>query len=169
MAELNILQELEEVIQGAANIAGSVNRKIGVFALIGLLASASIAWLFYSPDSSLGWNVVKCGIVMLPAVVIGIIWQTLAKVADAPNQLAELSSADGLVSNLKAIGLKKPDSIRGLISTVRSIRNEESLGSVAEALGGIALLANPAFLFVAFMSLAILFVLIIVAPFVLIF
>ncbi len=169
MAESNFSKELEEIIQSVATVAGSLNRKIGVFAFIGLVASFAIAYLVYSADSSLGWNLVKCGIVMLPAVVICIIWQTLTKLVDAPNQLSVLTKRDGdIVTNFKTTGLKGPKSIRGLISTIRTIRNDENLGNIAQAIGGIALLANPAFLFVTFISIAFLLVLIIVAPFVLI-
>lgn len=170
MANINILQELEEVLDSAAGVAGSLQRKVSVFAGIGLLASASIAWLLYSPESSLGWNLVKCGLVFLPALVICFIWQILANFADAPQQLAELTSGDeGLIHDIQSLSLNKPEGFRGLISMVRAIRNEESLSSIIEVVGSIALLANPLFLLIVFISVAILLLLIIITPFVLIF
>lgn len=169
MTERDILSELDGVMRSAATIAGKVNAKMGVFVLVGLLASASIAWLLYSSDSSIGWNITKCVIVMLPAFVMCLIWQTLAKISGAPKQLAGLTKDEGLIANFKASGIKKPDSLRGLISTLRIIRNEESLSGVVDAVGGITLLVNPAFLFVTCISIAILLVLIIVAPLLLIF
>lgn len=166
----NILQELEERLNSASSIAISLKSKVGLFAIAGLLASASIAWLFYSPDSSLWWNIIKCGLVLFPALMICFIWKILANFAEAPQQLSELTNAEsGLISNVQTLSVNKPEGFRGLVSTVRAIRNDENLSDILEAVGSIALLANPFFLVVAFFCVTILSLLIIVAPFVLIF
>ena len=169
MAEQRSLDKLEEILRGTANVAKSLQSKVGFFALLGFIASASIAWMFYSNESSLTWNLVKCGIVLMPAIVVTSVWLVLGKVVDAPKQISRLANEQGLINNLQKLGIKKPDSFRGLISTVRAIRSEDGLGSITEAVGGILLLSNPAFLLFAFISLAVLLVLIIIAPFVLIF
>lgn len=169
MTELRSIDKLEEILRGTANVAGSLQSKVGFFTLLGFIASVSIAWMFYSSESSFIWNLVKCGTVLMPAMVLTCVWLVLGKVVDAPKQISMLANEEGLISNLQKLGIKKPDSFRGLISTVRAIRNEDGLGSITEAIGGIVLLSNPVFLLFAFISLAILIVLIIIAPFVLIF
>ena len=169
MTEKQALDQLEDVLRGTAKIASSVQGKVGLFALIGLIATLLMAWLFYSVESSLVWNITKCGLVSLPAIVVGSAWLTLGKVVAAPNQIAELTDGGGFVDNLQLLGIKKPDSVRGLISTVRAIRNEDGLGGITEAIGGIVLLSNPVYLLFVFISIVILSLLIIVAPFVLLF
>jgi len=169
MADLNILREFEDLLSSTADIANSLKRKMGLFALVGLVASASLAWLLYSPDSSLTWNFFKCALVLLPAIVICFVWHTLGNVVDAPNQLSDLADEEGLLNDLKTLKLQKPKSFRGLVSTIRTIRNDEHLGSVIETVGGIALLVNPFFLLFSFINIAILLVLIIIVPFILVF
>lgn len=170
MAEQNLQQEFAEILVSSANVADKMKSKVAIFALIGLLASGFVAWLLYSPDSNLVWNIIKCGVVLLPALVTCFIWQTLANIVEAPDQFSNLIRDDeGIVSNLKSLSVNKPNSFRGLVSTIRSIRNEESLGEIMNAVSGVIILANPLFLFFAFISITILLLLIIIAPFIFIF
>lgn len=169
MTEEKSLHKLEDVLLGTANVASSLQSKVGIFALIGFIASGVIASLLYSSDSSLIWNLVKCGIVLLPAFILYFVWLTLGKVVEAPKQISQLTHGDGLANNLQSLGINKPDSIRGLISTIRAIRDEDGLGGISDAIGGLVLLSNPALLLLVFVNTVILLLLIFLAPLVLIF
>ena len=170
VSSLKFQQEFSEVLESSANIANKVNSKVSILALLGLLASGSIAWLLYSQESSLFWNGIKCGVVLLPAIITCFIWRTLANIINAPDHFSSLINDDnGLVSNVKSLCINKPNSFRGLLSTIRSIRNEESLAEIMDALSGVLILANPLFLILAFISITILLMLIIISPFMVIF
>lgn len=164
------LTETTEVLQSAASIAERLTRKVSVFAVIGLIASGALAWGFYSPESSLIWNIIKCALVLLPALVICFIWRVLNQFSQAPEIVSKLSQEEGgLAQKIQTARLSKPNGIRGLIGTLRTIRDTEGLSDIVDVIGGIAILANPFFIIISFISMIILFLLILIAPFVLIF
>ena len=165
---MSIQSELVEFLEGVAHIAHGVQQKLAWFLLIALLASGGLAFKAYSADSQLWWNVIKCGLILLPVLIWVFIWSALSQLQEAPSLAVALASReDGLISTLESSGLSKKSGITGLYGTLRAFREEEGLGVVLETIGSVTMLANPFFALVAFLFMAILIMIILVAPFIL--
>ncbi|MBX2848410.1 MAG: hypothetical protein KTR16_08820 [Acidiferrobacterales bacterium] len=105
-----------------------------------------------------------CGLVLLPISIIVIVWRTLANLSDAPSHLSTLFNKNRrITSTLKSVR-ENPKNIRGLISTIRIIRNQEGLEESFSSIGGVTLLINPLFLLITFLSIVTVSILIILAP-----
>lgn len=164
MAEFELSQEFKEVLLAIARLAGNLNRKLSIFALVGLIASGYIVCLIYSSEMNLVWNFMICGLVLLPISIIVIVWRTLANLSDAPSHLSTLFNKNRrITSTLKSVR-ENPKNIRGLISTIRIIRNQEGLEESFSSIGGVTLLINPLFLLITFLSIVTVSILIILAP-----
>lgn len=161
-------EALSRLIDRIADIANSVQTKLNWFLGVGMLASATLVWELYSNESALWWNTVKCGLVVLPILVWVVVWLVLSQLREAPRLVAELANDDeGAFANLSDLNLKEPDGLRSVYRTIREFRKEDGFDVVFDALGGIALIANPLFFIVAFLSIVLISMLIIIAPFVL--
>jgi len=165
---VQIPQELTELLQRVSELAASAQRKIGYLIVVGLAASAYLAWRLFDAESAVWWNAIKCGAVMLPALLWCFVWTVLNQLQEAPELVAKLSDPqDGVLTNLDSLSLKKPEGLRSLFSTLRRFRQEEGFEVVFETISGITLLANPVFAATAFVCVALLMLFIIVAPLVL--
>ena len=160
-----IQSELGEFLQGVADVAEGVKRKLGWFLLVGLIASSSLAVQAYSPSSALWWNAIKCGLLMLPALLIAYIWNALGQLQEAPELAANLASSDdGLLGTLQSSGLSRKSAVTGLFGTLRTLRKEEGLGVVMDTIGNVTLLANPLVALIAFIMIVVLILMIMIAP-----
>lgn len=167
---MSAIDTVYRVVERVADIAGSVKRKLSYFVIVGLAATVYLAWLVYSPDSSLGWNVFKWGVLAIPALVWAFVWSVLAQLQEAPALVSQLvEDDDGVFSNLESLSLSEPKGLSGVFSTLREFRQEDGLSTVFETLSGIGFLANPLFAIFAFAALAILFTFILIALAILIF
>ena len=165
---MTAIQQLTLVVNKIGDIANGLQSKLSYFIGIGLLASSALAWKLFSLESALWWNIIKCGVVLLPAVIWVIVWLVLNQLRDAPNLVAELASDEnGVLANLNDFSLKEPNGLRGVFSTIREFRNEDGLEVVFDTVSGVALIANPLFAVLAFLSMAVLSLLIVITPFVL--
>ena len=157
-------------VNRVAVIAGSIKRKLAYFVFAGMLACGFLAWSVYSSESALWWNVVKCTLLLLPALVWAFIWSVLAQLQEAPVLVSQMVENDnGLFNNLEHLSLREPNGLSGVFSTLREFRQEDGLSVVFDTLGGVSLLSNPLFAIFAFANWAILFTLMVVALMVLIF
>lgn len=160
---VSLVNRIGEIAEGAL-------AKITWFVVIGVLASGGIAWKLYSADSALWWNLIKCGLVLLPALIWALVWFVLSQLRAAPALVADLAQDDdGLLSNFDKFSLQEPNGLRGVASTLNEFRKEEGLSVIFDTIGGIALIANPLFAVVALLAMVGLFSLILIAPFVLLF
>ena len=162
---MSIQSELCEFLEGVADVAEGVKRKLGWFLLIGLIDSGALALQAYSSSSALWWNVVKCGLVMLPSLMIAIIWNALGQLQEAPQLAASLASRDdGLIGTLQSSGLSSKSGVVGLFGTLRAFRKEEGLGVVLDTVGNVTLLANPLIALLSFLMIVVLILMIMIAP-----
>jgi hypothetical protein len=94
----------------------------------------------------------------------------LNQLKEAPELVSQLiNDDDGLVENVQSFSLQEPDGLRGLFSTVRAFRQEEGFDVVFDTISGVGLIINPFFAFLAFLAMSLLFLFILIAPFVLLF
>jgi len=140
----DIGDRIGEFLTAVADFAAGFQRRLAWFLGIAAMASAYLAWLLYSPESLWWWNLIKCGLVLTPTLVWLFIWQVLGEMREAPG-------------------------LRGLFSTLRAFREEDGLEVVLDTLGGVTLLANPVFAIFAFIMSVLLWIFILLAPFLLLF
>ena len=161
-------ETLSQLIDRIADIANSVQTKLNWFLGFGVVASAVLVRELYSNESALWWNTVKCGLVVLPVLVWVGVWLVLNQLREAPQLVAELANDDeGVFANLSDLNLKEPNGLRGVYRTIREFREEDGLDVIFDTLSGIALIANPLFFIAAFLSIILISMLIIIAPFML--
>jgi hypothetical protein len=166
---MEIQQEITEFFERLAEIAEAIQKKLSWMLGIAGLASLFLAWSAYSADSQLWWNILKCGLILLPAVIWAFIWAVLGQLSEAPAMAADLSSDDGLVANLKDAALGDKSGVRRVFGTLQVLRKQESVDVVLETIGSVTLLGNPLFAALAFVMAAVLFMLTITAFIVLLF
>jgi len=165
-----IQEDILDSFERIASIAEGAQRWVLYLVVFSLFVSAYLAWSAYSPDSALWWNIVKCGVLLLPALLWAFIYSILSELREAPTTVASLvNGEDGLLQNLNEFGFSKPQSLRGVFSIVRAFRRQEGLSVLFEAVSGIALIANPLFAIMALLALMALVGFVFIVPFVLIF
>jgi len=158
------------VVNRIAEIAASALAKITWFVVVGLIASASLCWEFYSTESALWWNLVKCGVIAVPALICALVWFLLNQLRAAPELIANLAEdEDGVFANLDQFSLREPDGLRGVVSSLKEFREDDGLGVVFDTIGGVALIVNPLFALLTVLAMIGLLLLILVAPFVMLF
>lgn len=167
---MEIKQELVDFFTAIASFADRLQRRLAWFLGICLVASLGLAWHAYSAVSPLWWNVVKCGLLLLPILVWAGIWLMLSQLQEVPELAANFAARDDYaLNNISPDAVANKTGLLTLFSTIREIRNNESLAAIAESIGSVTLLANPIFAIFAFLMLVILFLLVIIAPFLLLF
>ena len=168
--EVDTREKVVRIVERIGDVAQSRLRKVSWFVGFGVVASVYLAWLVYSPDSAWWWNVIKCLIVSLPALLWSFIWFVLSQLSDAPTQVAGLMDGDNqFVGHLKAMHLGEKKGVRGLFSTLNAVRNEEAFSAVFDTIGGVTMLANPLFAFIAFIAGLLLFGVVLIAGLILVF
>jgi hypothetical protein len=156
-----------EFLERLANVASSVQRKLSWLVWIGLVCSAVLAWLAVDMDSATGWNVVKCGLIMLPSLVWGLVWSILGQLKEAPEIAGALASRDdSLFQNIQVSGFNDAVSI---FSTLRAFRQEDGLAVVVDTIGNVTLLTNPVFAIVAFIMMTVMIIFSVISPIILLF
>lgn len=165
-----IQSEIVEFLERLANVATGVQRKLSWLIGLGLVSSAGLAWQAYSSDSAMWWNVLKCGLIMLPSLVWALVWNILGQLKEAPQLAGTLASRDNsLFQNIQKSSFSDAVSVRSIFSTLRAFRREEGLEVVIDTIGNVTLLANPFFAIFAFIMMTIMIIFIIVSPMILIF
>ena len=151
-------------------IADGIQAKLRWFVLIACLASAVLAVSVFSVDSSWWWNCLKIGVLSLPVMIWLLVLVVLNQLKAAPELVSELINDDnGVFENMNNFSLKEPDGLRGLLSTVKAFRQEDGFDTVFDTISGVGLIVNPFFVFLAFVAILVLFLFILIAPFVLLF
>jgi hypothetical protein len=149
-------------------IAESLHNKLRFFVLLGAGACMLLAFTAFDIDSPWWWNSVKVGMFMIPSFIWLLVLLVLKQLKETPELVSEsLGGDDGLVQDLKSVSLDSPVGLRSLYSSVRAFRQEEGFEAVFDSISGIGLIINPLFAFIAFFAMAILFLFILIAPFVL--
>lgn len=152
------------------SIAESIHNKLRYFVVLGILASSVLAYYVFDGDSSWWWNTLKVGVLLAPAFIWLMVLLALRQLREAPELVSKLvNDDDGLFENINSFSLKEPSGLKGLVSTVRAFRQEDGLGAVFDTISGVGLMVNPFFLFLSFFALVVLFMFILIAPFVLLF
>lgn len=158
-----IQQEVIEIVEKMASITETIQSKISWLVMLGVLASAYLAWLLYSSDSANWWNGVKLFIVLLPALIWAFIWYVLGQIKQAPVALeAFKESAETLSFSQQDV--QKQTGLRGLFRLIRYLHQHQGVEVVTEIIGSVTLLANPLFAIFAGIMLVFLIVFILVAP-----
>ena len=162
--------EISKVIEQIAETARGAQRGIRYFLFAGLSASAYIAWQVYAVDSPIWWNILKCGLVLAPAMIWVFLWLVLLQLQEAPELVSELAhQPEGLFNNLHELSLTQTKGLRGIFNSLKAFRQEEGLSVILETIAGISLLANPLFAIVALICAMILIGLMIIVPILIIF
>lgn len=167
---MSSLEKLLAVADRIGAIADGAQRKLRYFVFVGVLASSALAAIAFSIDSPWWWNTLKVGLLLLPAIIWCVVLLVLNQLKEAPELVSQLiNDDDGLVENVQSFSLQEPDGLRGLFSTVRAFRQEEGFDVVFDTISGVGLIINPFFAFLAFLAMSLLFLFILIAPFVLLF
>ena len=166
--DFDLNDEIREFFSRLADFAETTQRRLGWFLLIAAGFSLALAVKLYSAESALWWNLIKCGLVLVPTLIWALIWSLLTQIREAPEVVTELATQHNLsFSDLRARVADDKPGLISLFGTIREIRNNEAYESVSEAIGSVTVLANPLFMIIAFAALAILFILTLVSPFLL--
>lgn len=161
---MSALDTVSKVVDQVAEIAAGIKRKLSYFVLLGLVATGYLGWLVYSPESATWWNVFKCSVLAMPALIWAFIWSVLAQLQQAPALVSQLvDDDDGLFANLEHLSLSEPQGLSGVFNTLREFKQEDGLSVVFETLSGVGLLANPLFAILAFAASTVLFIFILVS------
>jgi hypothetical protein len=167
---VDVLDEIGDFLERLARVANTVQKRIAWFLLLGLFASFAFAWQFYSADSSAWWNILKCGLVLLPVAIWGVVWALLSQLRKAPELASSLSRNQNLAMKNLRVQMAKPKlGVIALLSTIKELRDNDAFETVTDTIGSFTLLVNPLFLIIAFAMLVILLILILLAPFLLFF
>ena len=135
------------------SVAEGMRRKLGYFLLLGLAASIYIAFLAYSVDSFMWWNLIKCVAIMLPSSVLTCIWVILGQVRQAPEVASNLlDDRSEILQGLTELEISNVTSLTGAYGTLKTLRHQEGLEDVMEAISGVGLLINPLFALLAILS-----------------
>jgi len=165
---MEVQSEIVDFLESLAAVAKGVQLKITWLLVAGLLAGAGLAWQVYSVDSALWWNITKCTLILLPALVWSFIWFVVGQLREAPNLAVSLASQDdGLLANIQNSNFNQKVGVRSLFSSLRAFRREEGLEVVVDTIGSVTLLANPFFVLLAFVMMVLMILLIIISPLVL--
>lgn len=169
-AALESKHKIVVIAERIGSIADSLVRKITWVVVLGVLSTLYLAWSLYSAESALWWNIIKCSVVALPALLWSFVWLVLSELREAPSKVAGLMKADNeLVMSLKSVSVGESSGFRGLFSTLNALRKEEGLSAIFDTIGGITLLANPLFALLALIMLGLLILLILLAATLLVF
>ena len=165
-----IHNEITEFLERLAEIGAAVQTRLMWLLGIGISASAALAWQAYSVDSALWWNLLKCGLIMLPAIIWVLIWFIFGQLQDAPEAAAEmLSDEQGVMANLTATGVTESVGIRSVFKTLLALRREEGFAEILETVGSVSLLTNPLFVALAFVMMGLMMFFVLLAPLLLLF
>lgn len=165
---MQAIERLVQVVDKIGDIANALQSKLRYFVVVGGCASLALAWKVFSSESAVWWNVLKCGSVLMPAMVWVIVWVVLNQLREAPNLVAELASDEnGVLASLTEFSIEEPKGLHGVFSTIRAFRKDDGLDVVFDTISGVALIANPLFAALAFLSMAVLSVLILITPLIL--
>jgi len=150
---MSVIEHIVAVFERVGTIAAGLRSRLAYFLGFALLASVYLAIKLYSADSALWWNIIKCGVFMIPALIWGIVWFVLGKLRDAPDVANDLiADKDEMLQHFSGLDIKQVTTVRGAFSTLKVLREQEGLEEVMETIGGVGLLINP--LFVICMVLA---------------
>jgi hypothetical protein len=162
--------KIAEFLERLASLASRLQRKLSWLIGTGFAVSAVLAWMAFDMDSATGWNVVKCGLIMLPSLVWVLIWSILGQLKDAPQLASALANRDdSLFQTIQKSGFSDAVNVRSIFSTLRAFRQEEGLGVVVDTIGNVTLLANPLFAIFAFIMMTIMIIFIVISPIILLF
>ena len=165
---MQIQEDITAILQQLAAFAAAFQRKLSWFIGAGMLASSLLVWMAYSADSSLWWNAVKCGAIMLPSLIWCFIWSLLGQLREAPVLAAALASRkDGVIAAFNDAGPQEKMGVHRVFSTLRAFRDEQGLGIVLDTIGNVTLLGNPLFAAFAFIMIAVLLLFIMITPLIL--
>lgn len=160
-------EQLTLVVNKIGDIANGIQRKLRYFVVIGFAASSVLAWKVFNLESAIWWNAIKCGVLLLPALIWVIIWFVLDQLREAPELVAELSDdEDGVIANFENFSINEPEGLRGVFSTIKEFRKEDGFEVIFDTISCIGLIANPLFAVLAFFCAVVLVVLILITPFV---
>ena len=161
-------RELGRVADKLGSIANALQVKLFYFFGFGLIASLALAWKVFSVESALWWNLLKCGLILMPVLICLAVWFGLSQLREAQNLIAQLLDDENReLANITDFNVKEPTGLRGVFTAIRAFREHQGLERVFDTLSGVALIANPLFVILAFLSMAMLSILILVAPFIL--
>ena len=155
---MDVRDEVGGFLQVIADFADGFQKRVGWLVGIGLVFSLLLAYDFYSAESAWWWNAMKCGTVLLPALVWLLVWQLLGQLQEAPKMAAELVNQDqGLVDNLRLTYINEGVGVRSAFQALNQIRSHGGLDVMLETMGSVTLLINPVFaLFALLMVVALL-------------
>ena len=162
---MDLGDEIVDFLARLASFAETVQRRLGWFLVIAFVLSTLLAIQVFSSQSSIWWNVAKCGAVMLPIAIWGLVWVLLSQIKATPEVISSLAAdQDFSLSGLRALAAEPKTGLISLFGTVRELRNNDAFESVTDAIGSVTLLANPLFMILAFAMLAVLVLILLVSP-----
>ena len=162
---MSVLDQIQSLFEKIGYVAEGMRRKLGYFLLLGLAASIYTASVVYSAESFLWWNVIKCLIVMLPSLVLLCIWIILGQVRQAPEVASNLlDDRDEILQGFTELEVSNVTSLTGAYGALKTLRQQEGLEDVMEAISGVGILINPLFALLAVLSFIGLLTLLIWAP-----
>ena len=157
-----------------AEFADRAQNRLRWFVLVGGIACVALAITVFNPESTWWWNAFKVGVLMLPALIWVVVLWAFSQLTQAPELVSELITGDeDFIESQNRFSVNssagRPIGLRSLFSAVRAFQQEEGFETVFDAISGISLIVNPFFALLAFLAMAVLFLFILIAPFIVLF
>lgn len=153
-------ERIVKLVNGVARVAGATQKGLGYFLIVGACATLYCVLLSYSAESATWLNILKGVLISWPVLLLGFLWMVLGDLRDAPESVSKLNQdSKTALTGLKEVKIQEPKGLRGMFSVLNQFRREGSLGDVFDTVGSITLIVNPLFLFLAFLSFVVLFLL----------
>ena len=150
---MSVLDRIYDIFDGVGRVAETLLKRVRILILLAFLSVIFIAFQLYSPESPWWWNTLKCLIPALPVTIWGAVYLILSQIREAPIVARELiADEDGLVSNLSNLDLQQVSNLRGAVSTLKTLRDQEGLEEVMETISGVGVLINPLFFLLAVLT-----------------
>lgn len=167
---MSVIDHIVAVFERLGSLADGLRRRLSYLLGVAALACAYLAVKVYSVDSALWWNVIKCGVFILPVVIWGVIWFVLGQLRDAPETASSLvEGKDEILQHFSNLNAGEVKGVKGAYGTLKMLSQQDGLEDVMDTISGVSLLINPFFALLALLTFFGLFGLIFTALLVMLF
>lgn len=166
----------KEVVQAfnlVGSIAGGLKKSIFYVLISGVGAISYLSWQWIDFSTSFTWIILKLLPFLAPLALWGLLYFVISELAELPS-LVKIAKTDGenAIQSIKNRN-EAPEKPKGFFGKLKSLfrvlRGAGNLSAIVGAVQGVALIANPIFALLIFISGLVLSLLIFIALLVLIF
>lgn len=167
---MSAVDHIVGAFERVGSVADGIQRGLGYFLILSASASFYLAYQAYSFDSAVWWNVIKCVVLCLPALVLMLVWFVLGQLRDSPETVKTLiQDKDRVFQHFSDMNLDEAKSTKGAYRTLKTLAQQDGLEEVMETVSGVGLLLNPLFFVISIFAIFALIALMLTALVVMIF